>query len=230
MSKSTNYSVEGNYFTNIPGSATTWSWGIAIRASGPFANVIKNNVFEKITVGIIPEGQNANPNDVYKTGLKYRCNLFVRGTIKHSDILLVDGSISREQGECLGNDPSAPAGNLFSHSSTLPSSHFDINIYPGVVPLGYSINYYHHLVTSNRYIFLLRVSEIATGATANYVFRSQCNAAFNSERGCDEGPIPTFTENAIEGMETKEEPSVLDVNSILSVPNLFETNILELEK
>ncbi len=191
MDESTGYKVEDNDFRSVSGTLVLWNMGIAVWRSGTAPNQIFNNWFDDITVGIVSAFVNADQDDLYRTGLVYKCNYFERFTIARADILIDNGSISVEQGSCDPNDPSLLPRNSFSHSSVLNASHFDFRVNSTVTPGAFPIQY----TTTPQgglwpYFYPLKVSEIATGAPANYVERYLCSNVYTSEFACDYSRIP----------------------------------------
>ncbi len=145
LNGSTGYFVENNTFKSFQtGNKAPWNFGVAINDSRRGYNEIYRNNFNKLTIGGVSQGVNANPNDAFNTGLKWLCNVFDH-PILYSDILINTGTISDEQGSCSTGNP-VPAGNFFSHSNTTLANHFDLRAhYPGTEPL-LDVNYRHHEV------------------------------------------------------------------------------------
>ncbi|WP_373497414.1 hypothetical protein, partial [Aquiflexum sp.] len=129
LNSSTGYMVENNTFQQGIGSGYFWTFGIVLQSSGDQSNLIYRNQFRDITNGIFSQGQNANPLDE-DIGLRYMCNNFAETTIRNADIQVNSGTISDDQGDC---SPVNPAGNFFSHSSTLFGNHYDFGVNPAGV-------------------------------------------------------------------------------------------------
>jgi Secretion system C-terminal sorting domain len=122
LDASTGYSVTGNDFVqNSTGSALNTK-GIIVSNSGEAVNLIYNNSFHKLKVGIQVIGINGiDYNDAccyqVNQGLNLKCNYFYDNLVQ-ADIALTSAPITRIallQGTCL-NLPTSPAGNRFSHS------------------------------------------------------------------------------------------------------------------
>jgi len=128
----TGYQISENNFLIPNPSPLNSSIGIRIMKSGSGENVVYNNHFSKLNVGILAMDRNSSQGSLnlpgFATGLQFLCNHFE--DIKQTDILvgdpsqLADHSIRREQGSSI-----QPAGNKF------------INNQPPRVNIGNNSNY-----------------------------------------------------------------------------------------
>ena len=128
----TGYQISENNFLNPNPSPLNSSTGMRIMKSGSGENVVYNNHFSKLNVGILASDRNSSQGSSnlpgFVTGLQFLCNHFE--DIKQADILvgdpsqLADHSIRREQGSSI-----QPAGNKF------------INNQPPRVNIGNNSNY-----------------------------------------------------------------------------------------
>lgn len=143
-SASTGYSIEQNDFngidTSLDGSEYPSGIGIRIVSSGPADNVIRNNDFESLLIGIHAQKENMNVGAVQQTGLQLLCNDFAVDKI---DIYRDEQStIRQDQGgnQPGGNEP-IPAYNIFSEATPNCSTHSDFLVSPN--NLDYT-NYFHN--------------------------------------------------------------------------------------
>jgi hypothetical protein len=130
------YQVEQNNFTtSIVGNVLPT--GLAVYYSGSQPNLLYNNMFDNLYVGILVMEENGGGMD--NDGLVIKCNDFGQLNVNEYDVALTDnGTINYYQGTNLGQ--TGPAGNRFSHSCLSPS--FDNDIAAGQSP--YGIEYVHN--------------------------------------------------------------------------------------
>ncbi len=191
LNRSKGYKVEDNKFEGAPGTLVKWNLGLAVWDSGFTYNQIFNNWFEDLTRGISSSLVNANPGDLYSTGLVYKCNYFERFTMVRADIILEGGTISVDQGACDPNDPTQIPRNSFSHSSVMNSSHFDFRVIGNFTPANFTTKYPSTPQGLNwPYFCPLKVSEIAAGSPADFVVRNICSNVYTSAFACDYSRIP----------------------------------------
>lgn len=129
------YKVEENTFiSNSTFGETGIKVGMVINNSGSDNNYVYRNNFNNLDYGA--HAQNKNRSIDGLTGLQFRCNVFTncKSDISVKSIKSYQG-IRTSQGQP-GNNPTDPAGNLFSNLST-PGYW---SIYNDASP----INYYHH--------------------------------------------------------------------------------------
>ena len=74
----TGYQVEENVFTRASNAQTATRYGIKVGNSGPDANGLYRNTFERLNYGIYATGTNRNVNS--NTGLQMTCNGFTNDT------------------------------------------------------------------------------------------------------------------------------------------------------
>ncbi|MBK9597135.1 MAG: hypothetical protein IPO60_02115 [Flavobacteriales bacterium] len=121
LDQCTGYKIQNNAFTST-GSHQKSRVGLVIKDSGPEYNTFYNNTFDDFisaaSVGSLIEGDNANAQADYLTGLEVMCNEYGQfDGPNRFDVALTgqEPTVQRTQGKYLG--PSiitAPAGNLFS--------------------------------------------------------------------------------------------------------------------
>jgi len=132
----TAYSIEENSFaSNDPFSPFRVKVGLVINNSGSDNNYVYRNSFNSLDYGA--HAQNKNRSTDGLTGLQFRCNVFTncKSDISVKSIKSNQG-IRTSQGQP-GNNPTDPAGNLFSNLST--PGYWSINNEAS------PINYYHHI-------------------------------------------------------------------------------------
>lgn len=131
MEGCTGYHVENNF---IHGPLNPWinpspASGIGVKNSGPENNEIYNNVFQKVTTGIISIGENRGQ----ESGLCLKCNDNI-GNV--NDFLVIEDDslhngiqgINHYQGDPVDSTTwSAPAGNIFTKDLADPDSIAIIN-------------------------------------------------------------------------------------------------------
>jgi hypothetical protein len=110
---STGYEVQQNYFT-FDGLEAGTGLGVWVDDSGPAANLIRNNRFNRLKLGCYVTRRNANPSD--QVGLQLLCNEFTECL---TDIYRAAKTTMRhDQG---GNQqpgfPNIYAGNIFSYET-----------------------------------------------------------------------------------------------------------------
>ncbi len=138
----TGYQVEENEFYSnyqpLFPSSYSRSYGLVVNNSGPEDNLIYNNDFHNL--GWATQAQETNRGKV-GTGLTIKCNDY---TDNYQDInvtqIVINSSngVKHNQGSD-NNDPTAPAGNTFSHIGN-PA----INIYSDFSNNCADITYWHH--------------------------------------------------------------------------------------
>jgi hypothetical protein len=148
----TAYTIEENSFaSNDPFSPFRVKVGLVINNSGPDNNYVYRNSFNSLDYGA--HAQNKNRSTDGLTGLQFRCNVFTncKSDISVKSIKSNQG-IRTSQGQP-GNNPTDPAGNLFSNLTTpgywsinneasLINYYKNINQIPGP-------NYHDPLITYN---------------------------------------------------------------------------------
>lgn len=164
-----NYVVEGNNFTTVGGGASANNVGINVSGSGTQANEIYRNTFSALRLGILGTSVNAAPFP-HLTGLEFRCNLF-NPPITGADIAIYSGPIAAMQGTCQN-----PAGNRFSHSSTLFSTHLDFSVCCGA---NSNVQYRHHDVALSGLPNLVPLVYSSTAITLN-----SCNGTKFGKGSC----------------------------------------------
>ncbi|HNW90236.1 MAG TPA: C1 family peptidase, partial [Bacteroidales bacterium] len=143
LEQCTGYTVEENNFTTTENG----SYGVIVRNSGSFPNIIYKNTFDGSIVPFHVDGTNGFSSMILRSGngdisspalfsgLVLKCNDF-QGTNTLWDIEIPWGSISPFQGS-LDNDQT-PAGNQFDHP---------VNPYLGRIAVTYGVSpftYFHH--------------------------------------------------------------------------------------
>ncbi len=221
---SSGYAVENNFFRHVTGSGYPWSFGIAIESSGAAVNEIYRNKFQNIRIGIVSQGVNANSSN-FDVGLRYLCNNFIEN-IRWSDIYLNTGSLSDDQGFCLPPDVTSPAGNIFSHSSSTWSDHYDFRVNETYVdPSTLEISYRHHTPDATPYqqrlIPLQYTGHIIT--EDDYVQPFMCNLAY-SEESC---PVKrsSFNTPVEVGPKSNSEIADLSTEEIFAAGTIIEDEI-----
>lgn len=130
------YKVEENTFiSNSTFGETGIKVGMVINNSGSDNNYVYRNNFNNLDYGA--HAQNKNRSIDGLTGLQFRCNVFTncKSDISVKSIKSYQG-IRTSQGQP-GNNPTDPAGNLFSNLTT--PGYWSINNEAS------PINYYHHI-------------------------------------------------------------------------------------
>ena len=105
----TGYQVEENVFTRASNAQTATRYGIKVGNSGPDANGLYRNTFERLSHGIYVTGTNGDGNS--NTGLQMTCNEFTDNT--YDMYLHSTAIVSSWQG-----DNSKGADNTFSGTQT----------------------------------------------------------------------------------------------------------------
>ena len=119
--------------------------GIIVNNSGPDYNMIYNNYFDKLYIGILAQNHNRGFSEQPYTGLVIKCNDFYRNHYDVSvtgDDYLPHYGIGVYQGVPLGVD--GPAGNLFGHWRPGSTSDFHNEMQ--------HINYIHHSPSDPRLV------------------------------------------------------------------------------
>ena len=165
-SESTRYFINNNRF--ISTDKTLQTRGIVISKSGTGENIIHENYFRDLNIGIQAIDQNSSqcncPWQVAISGLQFLCNDF--DNTQQTDILVgstanppyLDHSVRRDQGE-----PQLPSGNEF-----LPLGQNRINISNFS---NYPIYYYFSVLTPTEYLYT------TTGTAVNKIqllLKSDC--------------------------------------------------------
>lgn len=130
LDNSTGYIVEQNVFEGLNdpliSDAFPGALGIWVQNSGDQANVIRNNDFHKMLLGIYVTKKNSSIDG--STGLQMLCNNFYNGTY---DIYRnANSTIRKYQGDILGVNSFNPAFNVFSQTSPSCSGNGDFVIHP----------------------------------------------------------------------------------------------------
>ncbi len=147
VENSKDYHIEANSF-NTTTEYPAGNIGLYVLNSGPYYNLIYNNSFDKLSYGVIADGENRN--NIYE-GLCVKCNDF---SLCDADVIVsTHGAhqgtdphnlgIEYNQGTLIPEN-NAPAGNTFSDGSNLyyniyNSGEYVIYVYHGINPTMYKI-------------------------------------------------------------------------------------------
>jgi hypothetical protein len=191
------YHVEANHFSGLS-TSEKGDCGLYIYSTVPTGNEIYNNEFEYLTDGIIAQGQNRVGTS---EGLCIKCNDFLYNTTDISVVPLLDANgnpysintntgIAYAQGSSYAynaGDPTALAGNTFSHSSgpifnDLNAQHF----------------IYHHHQLGNGYI-------VKPEPSTNFVSQHVNGSLYSKSTAC-----PSNIENNGGGTTPHDERSKID--------------------
>ncbi len=153
---STSYTVQENNLTNHlnPLTAQPNTYGIVVKNSGKYENLIYKNQFSNLLIGGQTEGLNGTyyipTNGILPkiSGLVWKCNRFVDNIEKYDLALMNNGEIKINQGDNSLNSPSyivakkKGANNFFSQHHESPLINHDL--YVDATSSGYT--YFHNLV------------------------------------------------------------------------------------
>ncbi|MBL1281115.1 MAG: T9SS type A sorting domain-containing protein [Fluviicola sp.] len=142
---STGYIIQENNLTNYDNPFVSItdveSYGIVIRSSGPYTNMVYKNTFSNLKIGAQTERNNATTNGL--VGLLWQCNDFISNIDEH-DMTLMKGDIKFEQGSTTSNTSllefsRAAANNKFSLTNEGQVGDHDLFVDPS----SSTYEYYH---------------------------------------------------------------------------------------
>lgn len=213
MNNCTGYTINNNHFRNINNSASIRKIiGIIVNNSGSAYNLINDNSFSNLKVGVLAQNQNRG-SLTPETGLVIKCNYF---THNKNDVAVT--GTQNGQGYGIGyyqgtnTSTSSPAGNLFGHafSGTTSDYHNELQ----------NIVYVHHLPDQNFPELIPWYYTTSTISLANSM------KVYNPGISCSL-LMPTVKEELKSFVEEKEE-SANYLNQVLS-ESIDQGNTVQLE-
>lgn len=214
-----NYKVEGNSFTTYTGATTANNYGIIVNNSGPYANSIYRNTFDKVYTGIQAQNNNcalvgSPPNPKNDFGLQNRCNTFT--IIKEMDMGITSGCIDFHQGT-----NGYPSGNNFSHSSN--TAYNDYFTYSQTFPDAW-IGYWYDSPLVRTPLQYTPMPAISITNTTIVNPATHCKTSFSSFRLTQ---LVSDLKNQINDYQTKiiDLKSLLDAGADQSLINAINSNM-----
>lgn len=167
LDASTDYGVEANTVTGAGATNVISQSGIIINDNGTSNNRIYRNSFSDIVYGI--KAQNTNGNST--SGILFKCNTF---NDNKYDIAVTSGAIKEDQGECIFEDETTPAGNIFTDNLTTSTLQFAANSGVG------AITYHHHNDGSSATAPFYEPYEFSS----SIITLDECNESYSSTNSC----------------------------------------------